>query len=207
MEPSKYLYPPVAAISREDRNRLNGHPGGVLWLTGLSGAGKSTLAAALEAELYRREVRTYVLDGDALRRGINSDLDFSAAGRKENIRRIGEVARMFAEAGLVTIVAAISPYRADRQEVRTWFAGERFYEVYVKCGIDTCAARDPKGLYAKARQGLIANFTGVSMPYEEPLSPEVVIETDVEPVERSRDRLIQFLVTRGMLPRAREGNG
>jgi adenylyl-sulfate kinase len=151
--------------------------GGVLWLTGLSGAGKSTLAMALHEALSARGLPCHVLDGDALRTGLNRDLGFSEADRDENVRRVGAVAALFADAGLLAIVALISPYAAARQVARVAAAG-RFHEVYVKASVEACAARDPKGLYRKARSGELARFTGISAPYEPPLAPELTIDTE-----------------------------
>lgn len=143
--------------------------------------------------MYRREIRSFILDGDALRKGINRDLDFSPSGRDENIRRMGEIAKLLMQAGVVTIVAAISPYREHRRYVRKLFEGDRFYEIYVKCGIHTCMQRDPKGMYAKAHQGIIPDFTGVGMSYEEPLEPNLIVDTDGRSVDSCREQLLQFL--------------
>ena len=158
---------------REDRNR---HKGGVLWLTGLSGAGKSTLAIEVERALFAEGYHVYVLDGDNLRHGLNSNLGFSHEDRTENIRRVGEVAALFAEAGFVCVSAFISPYRADRESARE-AAGESFHEIHVQADLATCESRDPKGLYERARRGEIPDFTGISAPYEEPETPELVVDT------------------------------
>ncbi|HEX2527947.1 MAG TPA: adenylyl-sulfate kinase [Geminicoccus sp.] len=165
------------AVHREARALRNGHEGGVLWLTGLSGAGKSTLALALERELFAKGWQVYVLDGDNVRSGLNKDLGFGPEDRAENIRRIGEVAALFADAGFLVVTSFISPYRTDRQRARE-AAGDRFREIYVKASLESCEARDPKGLYRKARAGKIKDFTGVQAPYEEPEHPDVVVETD-----------------------------
>ncbi|WP_027132402.1 adenylyl-sulfate kinase [Geminicoccus roseus] len=165
------------AVTREARALRNGHGGGVLWLTGLSGAGKSTLALALERELFAKGWHVYVLDGDNVRSGLNKDLGFGPEDRAENIRRIGEVAALFADAGFLVVTSFISPYRTDRQRARE-AAGERFREIYVKASLEACEARDPKGLYRKARAGTITDFTGIQAPYEEPENPDVVVETD-----------------------------
>ena len=163
-------------VTTAARERRNGHRGAILWLTGLSGAGKSTLAIGLETELHKRGRQVYVLDGDNMRGGLNSDLGFSAPDRTENIRRVGEVAALFADAGLIVISAFISPYRQDRRCVRAIRPGI-FHEVFVKADLATCERRDPKGLYARARTGEIADFTGVSAPYEEPEQADVIIDT------------------------------
>ncbi|MBA4099509.1 MAG: adenylyl-sulfate kinase [Rhodospirillum sp.] len=171
-------------VSNPQRIARNGHKGGVLWFTGLSGAGKSTIAMAVEQELFRRGYQTYVLDGDNVRRGLNSNLDFSPADRAENIRRVGEVAALFADSGLIVVTAFISPYRADRNRART-AAGDGFHEIYIKASLETCEKRDPKGLYQKARRGEIADFTGITAPYETPESPELTIDTDRLAIEES----------------------
>ena len=179
-------------IATEDRERRNNHKGGVLWFTGLSGAGKSTLAFALEEELFRRGYHTYVLDGDNVRYGLNSDLGFSPEDRTENIRRVGEVAALFARAGTICISAFISPYRNDREIARK-AAGNKFYEVYVQADVATCEKRDPKGLYRKARAGEIADFTGVSAPYEAPQNPDFTIDTRINSVQDCVETLIAFV--------------
>lgn len=184
-------------ITRADRERANGHKGVVLWFTGLSASGKSTLAHAVENALFERGCRTYVLDGDNIRHGLNKDLGFSPEDREENIRRIGEVAKLFADAGVIAMTAFISPYRADRDKARG-ISGDAFIEVYVKCDLAVCEQRDPKGLYKKARAGEIPEFTGISAPYEEPLHPELVIDTSAEPLEVSTKRVIDYLETRGV---------
>lgn len=165
------------SIGRSDREELNGHRGALVWLTGLSGAGKSTIALALERKLHNRGIHSYLLDGDDLRQGLNSDLGFMPEHRVENIRRAGEVARLMVDAGLVVLAAFISPYRADRQMVRERFARGDFLEVFVDTPLAVCEQRDPKGLYVRARSGEVPNFTGVSAPYEEPQAPELRIDT------------------------------
>ncbi|SFG89623.1 adenylylsulfate kinase [Desulfotomaculum arcticum] len=184
-------------ITKEDRYLLNGHRGCVLWLTGLSGAGKSTLAAELEAELYRRRVHAYVLDGDTIRSGLNNDLGFNPEDRRENIRRIGEVAKLFFDAGFFVLSALISPYRKDRRLARSLFQQGEFLEIYVKCAMAECERRDPKGLYKKARHGIIKNFTGISSPYEAPISPELIIETDQQPLQECVRQIISYLEDHG----------
>lgn len=180
-------------ITQEDRYLLNGHKGCVLWFTGLSGAGKSSLAAELEAELYQRKIRSYVLDGDEIRKGLNNDLGYSPENRHENIRRIGEVAKLFFDVGLFVLSAFISPYREDRKLVRKLFKQGEFVEIYVKCAIVECERRDPKGLYKKARHGIIKNFTGISAPYEIPKSPELIIETDKQSLKESVSQILVYL--------------
>lgn len=180
-------------VSREDRYKLNNHRSCLLWFTGLSGAGKSSLATAVEKELYEYGIRSYVLDGDNIRHGLNNNLGFSPEDRKENIRRIGEVSKLFVDAGLFALTAFISPYREDRQMVRERFADDEFIEVYVKCPLEVCETRDPKGLYKKARKGEIKQFTGISAPYEEPLSPEIVVESDKLSLEESVQQVISYL--------------
>ena len=167
--------------TREDRNR---HKGGVLWLTGLSGAGKSTLAVEVERALFSEGYHVYVLDGDNLRHGLNSNLGFSHEDRTENIRRVGEVAALFAEAGFVCVSAFISPYRADREGARK-AAGDSFHEIHVEADLATCETRDPKGLYERARRGEIPDFTGISAPYEEPGNAELVVDTATLDVSQS----------------------
>lgn len=180
-------------VKRADRNTLNNHKSGLVWFTGLSASGKSTIAHAVEKELHDRGIRTYVLDGDNVRHGLNSNLGFSPEDRKENIRRIGEVAKLMADAGVVVFTAFISPYREDRDTVRKLFEGDHFYEVFVKCSLEECENRDPKGLYKKARAGIIKNYTGIDSPYEEPLAPELVVDTEHLTIEESVSQVIDFL--------------
>jgi adenylylsulfate kinase len=187
-------------VERGERERLSGHKGCTVWLTGLSGSGKSTLANALEQRLWERGVRGYVLDGDNVRHGLNKDLGFSPEDRTENIRRIGEVAKLFTDAGVINITAFISPYRADRDAVRAIMQPGDFIEVYVSCALDVCEQRDPKGLYQKARAGQIPEFTGISAPYEEPLKPELVVRTDQDPLEKCLDQLLEHLRRQGYIP-------
>ena len=193
-------------VSLEQREARNGHHGGVLWFTGLSGAGKSTLAFALEEELFRRGYQVYVIDGDNLRYGLNSDLGFSHKDRTENIRRAGEVAALFAGAGAICISAFVSPYRADREVARK-AAGDRFNEVYVRADLETCERRDPKGLYKKARLGEIKDFTGVSAPYEAPLAPEIVLDTASHTVAECVAQLLAFIEERLVAGTSTSANG
>jgi len=162
--------------TKTEREHLNGHKGVCIWLTGLSGSGKSTLANELEIKLNQVGVHTYLLDGDNVRYGLNKNLDFSDEGRKENIRRIGEVAKLFVDAGIVVITAFISPFKEDRDNVRNLLNKDEFIELYVNCDLETCEERDPKGLYKKARTGEIKDFTGINSPYEEPINPEIIID-------------------------------
>ncbi|KMQ32195.1 adenylyl-sulfate kinase [Bacillus cereus] len=186
-------------IARTDRYILNQHKSYVIWFTGLSGSGKSTLAMEIERELYQRGMRTYVLDGDNIRHGLNKDLNFSPEDRKENIRRIGEVSKLFVDSGTITITAFISPYNEDRSLIRSMYPVGEFIEIYLKCSIDICEQRDPKGLYKKARYGEIKDFTGVSAPYEEPTTPELIIETDKQDIEVSVQQVITYLDNHGYL--------
>ena len=190
---SRFLKWHDSYIKRSDRNKLNNHKSGLLWFTGLSAAGKSTIAHAVERELFNQGVRTYVLDGDNIRHGLNANLGFSPEDRKENIRRIGEVARLMVDAGIIVLAAFISPYREDRDAVRRLFAGDNFAEIYVKCSIGECERRDPKGQYKKARAGIIKNYTGISSPYEEPENPDLVINTELLTVEEAVKQVITFL--------------
>jgi adenylylsulfate kinase len=201
---AKHIVWQQTKVTREDRYRLNNHRSCLLWFTGLSGAGKSTLAAALEKELYEYGIRSYVLDGDNLRHGLNNNLGFTPEDRKENIRRIGEVSKLFVDAGLFALTAIISPYREDRQLVRERFAQGEFIEVYVKCPLEVCEMRDPKGLYKKARSGEIQNFTGISAPYEEPLNPEIIVESDKQSIEQSVQQVMQYLKENRYLDYLRE---
>lgn len=182
-----------SSITKDDRRQLNGHNSCVLWLTGLSGSGKSTLAYELEKELFRLNCRAFVLDGDNVRHGLNQDLGFSPEDRKENIRRIAEVSKLFADAGMIVITAFISPYRADRDMARSIMREGDFVEIYVKCALTECERRDPKGLYKKAKAGEIPQFTGISAPYEAPLHEEILIETDKQTVSESVAQVLRYL--------------
>jgi len=186
-------------ITREMRERQNGHRAAVLWFTGLSGSGKSTIAKALEQRLYTMGKRTMMLDGDNVRHGLNGDLGFADADRKENIRRVGEVANLFFDNGNLTLCTFISPFKADRELARSLVPRERFFEIFVSCDIEICKRRDPKGLYAKAISGEIPEFTGISSPYEEPTNAEIVVESDVHSVDECVNRIIEELTRRGLL--------
>jgi len=190
------------AVTREDRAQLNGHRGCTVWLTGLSGSGKSTIAVDLEKRLLERGVRTYILDGDNIRHGLNKNLGFSPEDRTENIRRIGEVAKLFTDAGIVALTAFISPYRADRDQVRALMQPGEFVEVFVDCPVEVCEQRDVKGLYKKARAGEIKEFTGISAPYEAPEKPELTIGTAGQSVEESAKQILAHLERQGVVPAA-----
>ncbi len=180
-------------INKEDREKLLKQKGCVIWFTGLSGSGKSTLAHAVEEKLYKMGHLTFVLDGDNIRHGLNKNLGFSPEDREENIRRIGEVAKLFAQAGIITMTAFISPYRKDRDKARALLNDGEFIEVFVKVPLEVAEQRDPKGLYKKARAGEIKQFTGIDAPYEEPLNPELVIDTSKLSLEESADMVINYL--------------
>ncbi len=180
-------------IDRSDRNRLNGHRSGLLWLTGLSASGKSTIAHEVEKRLFDRGIRTYVLDGDNVRHGINSNLTFSREDRKENLRRIVEVSKLFVDAGILVLAAFISPYREDRAYIRSRFADDNFLEIYVKCAVEECEQRDPKGQYKKARAGIIKNYTGISSPYEEPENPHLLLDTEKLDLNSSVANILDLL--------------
>ena len=186
-------------IGRTEREKVLGQKGATIWLTGLSGSGKSTVAVAVEAELVNRGRLAYVLDGDNVRHGLNKNLGFSPDDRTENIRRIGEVSKLFTDAGVLVFTSFISPYRADRDQARELFENGDFIEVYVKADVETCEGRDPKGLYKKARAGEIPEFTGISAPYEEPNDPELVVDTANQTVEESVVTLVSYLEEKGYL--------
>lgn len=180
-------------ISKEDRNRQNGHNSFVIWFTGLSGSGKSTIANQLEKKLFDLGVKTYSLDGDNIRSGLNKGLSFTEEDRTENNRRIAEVAKLFMDAGLVTITAFISPLAEDREKAKELIGDENFLEIFVNTPLEICEERDVKGLYKKARQGEIENFTGISSPYEAPVNPDIEIKTENESIEESVERIFQVL--------------
>ena len=182
------------SIMRSHRQKLMGHKSLIVWFTGLSGSGKSTLAGKVEEELYKKGIHTYLLDGDNIRHGLNSNLDFSEAGRKENIRRIGEVAKLMADAGLVVLTAFISPFREDRGHARKIAGDDLFAEVFVNCPIELCEQRDVKGLYKKARAGAIADFTGITSPYEPPLNPEVEIASGQMNIEECTQVILNYIL-------------
>jgi bifunctional enzyme CysN/CysC len=190
---SDHLYWSQGKVTAEKRARRNGHSGCVVWLTGLSGAGKTTIATELERELFNLGRQAYVLDGDNIRHGLCSDLAFSPHDRQENIRRVGEVAKLMADAGLICITAFISPYRSDRELVRNMLPPGQFVEVYVNAPIEVCEQRDPKGLYAKARRNEVREFTGISAPYEPPVKPEIILHTDKLTVAEAVTRVMDSL--------------
>ena len=189
----------AATVTRARRELQNGHRGAVIWLTGLSGSGKSTLGHALEESLHQRGCRTFVLDGDNVRHGLCADLGFSDRDREENIRRISEVSNLFVEAGVVVICAFIAPFLADRERAKHLIGSENFCEIYCRCPLEVCEQRDVKGLYKKARQGLITKFTGISSPYEEPQSPDLVIDTHATPLADAVQQIIDWHIQRGVL--------
>jgi len=193
-------------ITKEDRAKLNGHRPFILWFSGLSGSGKSTIAHRLEERLFEIGVRTYVLDGDNVRTGLNKGLGFSAEDREENIRRIGHVAKLFIDAGLVVLTAFISPYKKDRATVRSLVGSDEFVEIYVKCPLEICERRDTKGLYEKARRGVVKQFTGIDDPYEEPEHPEIILETDRVNLEQCVEKILNFLEARGLVHRNSDGS-
>lgn len=188
-------------IGQQEREDLLHQKGVVLWFTGLSGSGKSTVANAVEKKLHQIKRLTYLLDGDNMRHGLNKDLGFSINDRIENIRRIAEVSKLFVDAGVITLTAFISPLNEERNNVRQ-LLGDRFIEVFVDCPLVICEGRDPKGLYVKARNGEIINFTGIGSPYEKPANPEVVVRTDVKTVDECADELIEYLRTKDFIPRS-----
>lgn len=180
-------------IDRKRREKRNEHPSKLLWFTGLSGSGKSTLANALETHLHQLGYYTYTLDGDNIRGGLNHDLGFSKRDREENLRRIGEIAKLFVDAGVLTLAAFISPLRANRNQIQSIVGKDDFLEIYVKADLETCEKRDVKGLYKKARAGEISNFTGISAPYEIPETPDITVDTSSQSLEEALDDLIKQL--------------
>lgn len=185
-----------STVTKKDRHHLNSHKSCVLWFTGLSGSGKSTLANAVDHALFKQRYMSYVLDGDNIRHGLNSDLSFKIEDRKENIRRIGEVAKLFVDSGQIVSSAFISPFREDRELVRNMFASEEFFEIFLNCPIQVCENRDPKGLYKKARKGEISDFTGITSPYEIPNHPEIIIDTNKITIEESVEKILSYLKER-----------
>jgi len=186
-------------ITKQDRHAQNGHGSCVLWFTGLSGSGKSTIANAVSNELFRQGINEYVLDGDNIRHGLNKDLGFSEYDRTENIRRIGEVAKLFVDSGKVVTTAFISPFRSDRDKVREIFAENEFIEVFVNCPLEECERRDPKKLYAKARAGEIKDFTGIDSPYEAPEHPEITIPSNEVSVEEAVQLVLAYLQDKNII--------
>lgn len=196
---TNHIYWQKTKITREDRQELNAHRSFVLWFTGLSGAGKTTLASAVEQTLYDQNVRSYILDGDNIRHGLSKDLGFTEDDRRENIRRIGEVSKLMMDAGLVVLTAFISPYRADRDIVRSLLKQDEFIEVFVDCPLDVCEKRDPKGLYKKARSGEIRNFTGIDSIYEAPVNPDLHIKTGEQSVEESVKIIVDYIESKKLI--------
>jgi adenylylsulfate kinase len=188
-----------STVKKRDRYLLNRHKSCILWFTGLSGSGKSTLANAVDNALYQQNIRSYVLDGDNIRHGLNRDLSFGVEDRKENIRRIGEVAKLFVDSGLIVSSAFISPFLEDRQLVRNMFDPGEYIEIFLNCPINICEDRDPKGLYKKARKGEISEFTGISSPYEVPNDPEIMIETNAMTLNQSVEKILGYLMERKIL--------
>jgi adenylylsulfate kinase len=188
-----------ATVTRSRREVLNGHKGAVIWFTGLSGSGKSTLAHTVEERLHQMDCRTFVFDGDNVRHGLCGDLGFSLEDRRENIRRIGEMTKLFLDAGIIAMTAFISPYRADRERVRAIVGPGDFIEIYCDCPVEVCEQRDVKGMYKEAREGLIKNFTGISAPYEAPLKPDLRLNTGSDPLTDCADRVVALLTDRGVI--------
>ncbi len=191
--------PNLRPILRKQRERQNRHGSFILWLTGLSGAGKSTIARSLEQRLFAQDYHLAVLDGDVLRTGLNADLGFAREDRRENVRRVGEVARLFMESGIITICALISPYAADRDHIRRRINNGRFVEIYVRCSLAECERRDTKGLYCKARAGLITGLTGIDDPFEEPIAPEIIVDSERQSVDQSVETILTYLRQRNYL--------
>ena len=188
-----------ATVTRQRREKLNNHKSVVIWFTGLSGSGKSTLAHSVEEELHKLACRTFVLDGDNVRHGLSSNLTFSDDDRKENIRRIGETAKLMMEAGVIAITAFISPFREDRDNVRGLLSQDDFIEIYCNASLEVCESRDVKGLYKRARAGEIKNYTGIDSPYEEPTNPELVVNTGDELLEESVTKVIEYLILKKII--------
>ena len=180
-------------ITQQDRHIMNSHKSGLIWFSGLSGSGKSTLTHQVEARLYQKGIRSYVLDGDNVRSGLNADLSLSPEGRKENVRRIAEVAKLMVDAGILVFAAFIAPYEESRRFVRDLLTGWPYFECYVKCSLRVCEQRDPKGLYSRARQGEIRNMTGISAPFEAPKTPDLIVETDTCSLDDCVDQVVNFL--------------
>lgn len=190
------------SVTINDRWRRNEYKSCLLWFTGLSASGKSTIAHALDRKLHLTGIHSYVLDGDNIRHGLNKDIGLSPEDRKENIRRVSEVSKLFIDAGLIVLAAFIAPYRDDRQRARNFLKEGQFIEVFVKCQFEECERRDPKGIYKKAREGKITNLTGLAAPYEEPENPEIILETDKITIDECVSKLIHYLVDKGYINRA-----
>jgi adenylylsulfate kinase len=186
-------------ISKDDKRKINGHSSAIVWLTGLPASGKTTIAKQLEKTLHDRGCHTYILDGDNMRHGLNKDLGFSKEDRKENIRRIAEVAKLFLDGGIIVICAFVSPYKDDRQIARHLVEDSEFIEVYIKCPVEVCMQRDPKSMYKKAVSGKMTAFTGVDDPYEAPDFPEIVIETDKSTILNGAEKIVEYLKDDGVI--------
>ena len=193
-----------ATVTRARREALNRHKGAVIWFTGLSGSGKSTLAHSVEEKLHQMGCRTFVFDGDNVRHGLCGDLGFSPEDRRENVRRIGEMTKLFLDAGVIAMTAFISPYRADRERVRAIVGAPDFTEIHCDCPVEVCEQRDVKGMYKKARQGLIKDFTGISAPYEAPVAPELRLNTGSDPLDDCAERVVALLADRGVISHSRK---
>ena len=196
----KYIIPHGHTITKENRQELKGHKSCILWYTGLSGSGKSTLANKVEEKLFEMGLHTYILDGDNVRMGLNKGLGFSEEDRKENIRRIGEVSKLFVDAGVIVSTAFISPFRSDREMVRSIMKEGEFVEIYIDAPLSVCESRDPKGLYKKARAGEIKQFTGIDSPYEAPEKPELSVKTGEKPLEACAEDVINWLMANHYIP-------
>ncbi|SDL94554.1 adenylyl-sulfate kinase [Sediminibacillus halophilus] len=190
-----------ATVTKSARQELNNHKSCALWFTGYSGSGKSTLANELDYQLHKLGIRTFVLDGDNIRHGLNKELGFSPKDRVENIRRVGEVAKLFVDSGQIVMTAFISPYRKDRDQVRKLFEEGEFHEIFIDCPFDVCESRDPKGLYQKARQGTIRDFTGIDSPYQAPINPELTIDTEHCTVKEAAQTIIKYLEEQNLIPK------
>jgi len=197
-QPNKNLTWHAHQVTKKERGSVYNYKPLIIWFTGLSGSGKSTLAGELEYQLFKKGFKTYLLDGDNVRHGLNKDLGFSDEDRQENIRRIGEVAKLFVDSGTIVMTAFISPFKADRNSARALFEDHEFIEVFVKCSLEVCESRDTKGLYEKAKKGIIKEFTGISSPYEEPPKPEIVIETDKMTVSDCVGTIQNYLFEKGL---------
>ncbi len=195
----RFVIPHDHEIGKDDRRRLNKHGSAIIWFTGLPCSGKSTIANEVEKILIEQQARTYILDGDNVRMGLCKDLGFSADDREENIRRIGEVSKLFVDAGIIVLSAFVSPYRADRDKIREIVESGEFIEVFVDCPVEECEKRDVKGLYKKAREGIIKGFTGIDDPYEEPLAPEITIKTDQSGIDEGTELIVKYLKEKGII--------
>jgi adenylylsulfate kinase len=186
-------------VVKANRHQLHGHNSALLWFTGLSGSGKSTISVEVEKSLHEDGIHTYRLDGDNIRHGLNQDLSFSIEDRKENIRRVGEVSKLFVDAGVLTLAAFISPFKEDRAFVRSLLQHQEFIEIYVHASVKTCIQRDPKGLYEKVVKGEIKGFTGIDSPYEIPESPEIIVDTECQSIEESVEQIVQYLKNKNLI--------